>query len=154
STGCAVTAAAPTCATRCRSSTTRTRSHWRPRPSWRRRTTTASTRRWTPRRPRPASSSTPSPSPTSPAPRSAGTSRTTASEPVVVADEHAPDERPVPLPEDGAPSSGVPGGDPDGDPAALSMTEFEEAVGDALDLVPVELMDQLDNVVFLVEEEP
>ncbi len=43
---------------------------------------------------------------------------------------------------------------PGEDPASLSMTEFEEAVGDALDLVPVELMDQLDNVVFLVEEEP
>ena len=36
----------------------------------------------------------------------------------------------------------------------LSPSEFEEAVGDSLDLVPQELMDQLDNVVFLVEDEP
>lgn len=34
------------------------------------------------------------------------------------------------------------------------MTEFEEAVGDALDEVPPELMDLLDNVVFFVEDEP
>ena len=36
----------------------------------------------------------------------------------------------------------------------MSREEFEEAVGDALDLVPEALMDQLDNVVFLVEDEP
>ncbi|WP_237565749.1 metallopeptidase family protein [Ornithinimicrobium cerasi] len=36
----------------------------------------------------------------------------------------------------------------------LTHEEFEEAVGDALDLVPVELMDQLDNVAFFVEQEP
>lgn len=36
----------------------------------------------------------------------------------------------------------------------MTRPEFEEAVGDALDLVPTELMDQLDNVVFLVEDEP
>ncbi|WP_270889100.1 metallopeptidase family protein [Pedococcus sp. 5OH_020] len=35
------------------------------------------------------------------------------------------------------------------DPAA-----FEDAVGDALDAVPAELMALLDNVVFFVEEEP
>ncbi|WP_040657968.1 metallopeptidase family protein [Ornithinimicrobium pekingense] len=36
----------------------------------------------------------------------------------------------------------------------MSREDFEIAVGDALDLVPVALMDQLDNVVFLVEDEP
>lgn len=36
----------------------------------------------------------------------------------------------------------------------ISEEEFEEAVGDALDLVPEELMDAVDNVVFLIEEEP
>ncbi|TQM96485.1 putative Zn-dependent protease with MMP-like domain [Ornithinimicrobium humiphilum] len=36
----------------------------------------------------------------------------------------------------------------------MSREEFEIAVGDALDLVPEQLMDQLDNVVFLVEDEP
>lgn len=36
----------------------------------------------------------------------------------------------------------------------MSLPEFEDAVGEALDLVPGELMDQLDNVVFLVEDEP
>ena len=36
----------------------------------------------------------------------------------------------------------------------MSREEFEEAVGDALDLVPEAFMDQLDNVVFLVEDEP
>ena len=36
----------------------------------------------------------------------------------------------------------------------MSREEFEEAVGDALDQVPERLMDQLDNVVFLVEDEP
>ncbi|MGO0576388.1 metallopeptidase family protein [Ornithinimicrobium panacihumi] len=36
----------------------------------------------------------------------------------------------------------------------MTPAEFEEAVGDALDLVPEALMDQLENVVFLVEEEP
>lgn len=35
----------------------------------------------------------------------------------------------------------------------MTTEEFEEAVGDALDLVPAGLMDQLDNVVFFVEEE-
>lgn len=40
------------------------------------------------------------------------------------------------------------------DPVEMSREEFEEAVGDALDQVPVELMDLLDNVVFLVEDEP
>lgn len=54
--------------------------------------------------------------------------------------------RPATPPEGGAPSS---------EPAALlTREEFEEAVGDALDLVPPELMDRLDNVVFLVEDEP
>ena len=36
----------------------------------------------------------------------------------------------------------------------MSGPEFEEAVGDALDAVPPELMSLLDNVVFLVEDEP
>ncbi|AXH97940.1 metallopeptidase family protein [Ornithinimicrobium avium] len=36
----------------------------------------------------------------------------------------------------------------------MSLAEFEDAVGDALDLVPQGFMDQLDNVVFLVEDEP
>jgi predicted Zn-dependent protease with MMP-like domain len=36
----------------------------------------------------------------------------------------------------------------------LSREEFEEAVGDALDEVPGELMALLDNVAFFVEDEP
>ena len=36
----------------------------------------------------------------------------------------------------------------------MSAPEFEVAVGDALDAVPVELMALLDNVVFLIEDEP
>ena len=36
----------------------------------------------------------------------------------------------------------------------MGTTEFEEAVGDALDAVPPELMRLLDNVVFFVEDEP
>ena len=36
----------------------------------------------------------------------------------------------------------------------MSAAEFEEAVGDALDEVPAELMQLLDNVVFFVEDEP
>lgn len=36
----------------------------------------------------------------------------------------------------------------------ISEEEFEEAVGDALGLVPPELMNAVDNVVFLIEEEP
>lgn len=36
----------------------------------------------------------------------------------------------------------------------VSEAEFEELVSDGLDLVPSELMEQLDNVVFLVEAEP
>lgn len=38
----------------------------------------------------------------------------------------------------------------------LSMTpdEFDELVADGLDAVPQELLDMLDNVVFLVEDEP
>jgi predicted Zn-dependent protease with MMP-like domain len=36
----------------------------------------------------------------------------------------------------------------------MEAAEFEAAVGDALDAVPPELMALLDNVVFLVEEEP
>ncbi len=39
-------------------------------------------------------------------------------------------------------------------PLDMSREDFEVAVGDALDLVPGQLMDQLDNVVFLVEDEP
>ena len=36
----------------------------------------------------------------------------------------------------------------------IDAAEFEDAVGDALDEVPSELMALLDNVVFLVEDEP
>lgn len=36
----------------------------------------------------------------------------------------------------------------------MSPQEFEGAVADALDAVPTELLDMLENVVFLVEEEP
>ena len=36
----------------------------------------------------------------------------------------------------------------------MDATEFEQAVGDALDAVPAELMQLLDNVVFFVEDEP
>jgi predicted Zn-dependent protease with MMP-like domain len=36
----------------------------------------------------------------------------------------------------------------------MGAREFEEAVGDALDAVPAELMDLLDNVVFLIDAEP
>ena len=36
----------------------------------------------------------------------------------------------------------------------MDAAEFENAVGDALDEVPSELMALLDNVVFLVEDEP
>ncbi|WP_114908242.1 metallopeptidase family protein [Ornithinimicrobium murale] len=36
----------------------------------------------------------------------------------------------------------------------MTHEEFEDAVGDALDQVPTQLMDLLDNVVFFVEDEP
>ena len=36
----------------------------------------------------------------------------------------------------------------------MTAEEFEEAVGDALDGVPAELLALMDNVVFLVEDEP
>src|SRR5664280_1995606 len=36
----------------------------------------------------------------------------------------------------------------------LSEQEFDEAVADALDDVPAELLDLMNNVVFLVEDEP
>lgn len=36
----------------------------------------------------------------------------------------------------------------------MSEEAFEEAVADALDLIPADLMDKVDNVVFLIEEEP
>lgn len=36
----------------------------------------------------------------------------------------------------------------------MTEEEFEVAVADALDAVPPTLLDQLDNVVFFVEEEP
>lgn len=36
----------------------------------------------------------------------------------------------------------------------LSEEDFEQAVADALDLVPEGLMNAVDNVVFLIEEEP
>ena len=36
----------------------------------------------------------------------------------------------------------------------MTRQEFEDAVGDALDGVPAELLDLMNNVVFLVEDEP
>lgn len=36
----------------------------------------------------------------------------------------------------------------------MSREDFEGAVGDALDAVPAEFLELLENVVFLVEEEP
>lgn len=36
----------------------------------------------------------------------------------------------------------------------LTAQEFEDAVADALDSVPAELLDLMDNVVFLVQDEP
>ena len=39
-------------------------------------------------------------------------------------------------------------------PAAMSEAEFDEAVGDALDLIPEELARLMSNVAVLVEEEP
>lgn len=39
-------------------------------------------------------------------------------------------------------------------PVELTRAEFEVAVSDALDAVPASLMDLLDNVVFLVADEP
>jgi predicted Zn-dependent protease with MMP-like domain len=36
----------------------------------------------------------------------------------------------------------------------MTTQDFEDAVGDALDAVPAELMALLDNVVFFVEDEP
>ena len=39
-------------------------------------------------------------------------------------------------------------------PVTTSEAEFERAVEDALDLIPAELRDAMDNVVVLVEDEP
>ncbi|WP_246241803.1 metallopeptidase family protein [Flexivirga aerilata] len=39
-------------------------------------------------------------------------------------------------------------------PIAMSRAEFEEAVGDAFDSIPQELLDRLDNVAITVEDEP
>ncbi|MBB2892319.1 metallopeptidase family protein [Flexivirga oryzae] len=39
-------------------------------------------------------------------------------------------------------------------PIAMSREEFEDAVGDALDTIPQELLDRLDNVAITVEDEP
>jgi predicted Zn-dependent protease with MMP-like domain len=36
----------------------------------------------------------------------------------------------------------------------LTVQEFDDAIGDALDNVPAELLDLMNNVVFLVEDEP
>lgn len=36
----------------------------------------------------------------------------------------------------------------------ITAPEFDDAVSDALDNVPAELLDLMDNVVFLVEDEP
>lgn len=37
---------------------------------------------------------------------------------------------------------------------SLTSAEFEDAIGDALDSIPTELLGMLSNVVFLVAEEP
>ncbi len=76
---------------------------------------------------------------------------TTRSGRVSITDHHEHDGRPVSHQGDGAPSSGPADAH---EPLQMSREEFEEAVGDALDLVPEAFMDQLDNVVFLVEDEP
>ncbi len=76
---------------------------------------------------------------------------TTRSGRVSITDHHEHDGRPVSHQGDGAPSSEPADAH---DPLEMSREEFEEAVGDALDLVPEAFMDQLDNVVFLVEDEP
>ena len=39
-------------------------------------------------------------------------------------------------------------------PVRLDRKRFEELVGDALDAVPAQLLDLLDNVVILVEDDP
>jgi len=39
-------------------------------------------------------------------------------------------------------------------PVRLARARFEELVGDALDEVPAQLLDLLDNVVILVEDDP
>ena len=39
-------------------------------------------------------------------------------------------------------------------PVRLGRVRFEELVGDALDAVPAQLLDLLDNVVILVEDDP
>ncbi|MBC9957593.1 metallopeptidase family protein [Yimella sp. cx-51] len=36
----------------------------------------------------------------------------------------------------------------------MSREQFEDVVADALDEIPQELLDRLDNVVFLIEDEP
>src|SRR5690625_7467123 len=36
----------------------------------------------------------------------------------------------------------------------MSLEEFEEAVSDALDLIPPDLAELIDNVVILIEDEP
>lgn len=41
-----------------------------------------------------------------------------------------------------------------GVPVEMSRERFEELVGDALDEVPAELLDLMDNVVILVEDDP
>lgn len=91
---------------------------------------------------------------------------TTPSRRAVITDPHLhDDERPAPDLRDGAPSSVQPTDELvaneaveeaplEDEPLEMSAEEFEIAVGDALDQVPVGLMDQLDNVVFLVEDEP
>lgn len=39
-------------------------------------------------------------------------------------------------------------------PVAMSREEFEDAAADAMDLIPQELLDRLDNVAITVEDEP
>src|SRR5690606_34543827 len=112
------------CVAASRGSTSRTASSRSPRPSSRRPTTTA---RWRPSSPT-ASRSTPSPATT--------TSRAWRATGITEHDPTAGD------------------GLPDDDPLRMSEAEFEEAVADALDLVPQELLDLMDNVVVLVEDEP
>ena len=42
----------------------------------------------------------------------------------------------------------------EGGSVVMTQEEFEEAVRDALDAVPADLLDLMDNVVVLVEDEP
>jgi len=58
------------------------------------------------------------------------------------------------MPSSSPPHRQLPYRDRVADVVELTEREFEEAVGDALDNVPAELLALMDNVVFLVEDEP